>query len=93
MSSETRVRIVVFGLVQGVGFRYAAREFAAACGVSGWVRNLPDGSVEIESQGCPSDVARIAAWANRGPRGGVVERVVVDPRPPDSGETGFTIRR
>lgn len=46
-----RKRILVFGRVQGVGFRYRASHAAKAFGLTGWVRNNPDGSVEMELQG------------------------------------------
>ena len=89
----TRVRLVVLGVVQGVGFRYAAREAASECGVAGWVRNLADGSVEIVAQGSADGVARMTAWAERGPRHASVDRVVVDGEAPEDGLTGFEIRR
>jgi acylphosphatase len=93
MDAETSVRLVVVGLVQGVGFRYAARQAAEECGVVGWVRNLPDGSVEIVAQGTPAAVARMTSWAERGPRHASVERVRVDPLRATAGLAGFEIRR
>jgi acylphosphatase len=78
MAAATRVRLVVYGTVQGVGFRFAAREAASSCPVTGWVRNLPDGSVEIVAQGAAEAVARMTAWAQHGPRYASVERVQVD---------------
>jgi len=91
--NETRVRLVVLGVVQGVGFRYAARDAAGSCGVDGWVRNLPDGSVEIVAQGSADAVARMIAWAERGPRHAAVERVVVERETAEPGPSGFAIRR
>ena len=89
----TRVRLVVLGVVQGVGFRYAAREAASECGVTGWVRNLADGSVEIVAQGPAHAVERMTAWAERGPRHASVHRVVIDRGEPEDGLAGFEIRR
>ncbi len=52
MSPERR-RVLFFGRVQGVGFRYTAARLAPGFGVSGFVRNVCDGSVELEAQGDP----------------------------------------
>lgn len=93
MASERRVRLVVSGRVQGVGFRYAARDAAAENGVSGWVRNLPDGSVEIVAQGPASAVAAMTAWAYRGPRHASVDGVHVEDLDGTPGLSGFEIRR
>ena len=90
--SDARVRLVVHGTVQGVGFRYAAREAAAQCGVAGWVRNFADGSVEIVAQGSSAAVARMTAWAQAGPRYAEVHRVDVA-REEVTPLTGFDIRR
>jgi acylphosphatase len=90
---ETRIRLVVVGRVQRVGFRYAAREAASECGVAGWVRNLPDGSVEIVAQGPVEAVTRMTAWAERGPRHARVERVERAKEAPETGASGFEIRR
>ena len=58
MSLEGKVRkyIHVDGIVQGVGFRWFASRAAADCHLTGWVRNLGDGSVELEVQGFPEDL-------------------------------------
>lgn len=88
-----RVHLLVYGLVQGVGFRYAARDAASDFGVSGWVRNLPDGSVEIVAQGSVDAVAKMTAWAERGPRHAAVSRIEVERETPVAGLTGFDIRR
>jgi acylphosphatase len=89
----TCFRLVVHGRVQGVGFRFAACEAAAECSVTGWVRNLPDGSVEIVARGAADAVARMTIWAHRGPRHATVDRVDVETlaAPPES--ESFDIRR
>ena len=81
------------GRVQGVGFRYTAREAASECAVSGWVRNLPDGSVEIVAQGLPDAVARMREWARRGPRSAAVSGVHAEDLASDPELRGFEIRR
>jgi len=88
-----RVRLVVHGRVQGVGFRYAAREAAALCGVAGWVRNLSDGTVEIVAQGSAEAIEAMRLWAEEGPRHAAVERVLVDRLEPGDALSTFDIRR
>jgi acylphosphatase len=72
-------RLQITGLVQGVGFRYAMRHEAARLGVSGWVRNRGDGSVEALLQGTVEAVEALTAWARRGPPGSRVDQVNVFP--------------
>lgn len=93
MTAVTCIRLIVHGSVQGVGFRFAACQAAADCPVTGWVRNLPDGSVEIVAQGSPDAVARMTAWARRGPRHASVDRVEVTTHDESTPSDAFTIRR
>ena len=88
----TEVCVRVFGRVQGVGFRWHTRLEARALGVSGWVRNLDDGSVEARIEGELRAVDTLVQWMETGPSGAQVERVDVeaigpDPEPED-GSTG-----
>jgi len=75
------VRWEVLGRVQGVGFRWFVRQQARRWGVRGWVRNRPDGSVEIAASGSPEALDGLLAAVHRGPPGAeVVEaRTVRDP--------------
>jgi acylphosphatase len=75
------VRAVVAGRVQGVWFRESCRREAKRLDVTGWVRNLPDGRVEIEAQGHRAAVDGLVAWAHEGPRLAVVESVTVEAMP------------
>jgi len=61
------VRVVVTGRVQGVGFRYAALQQAKALGLTGWVRNRSDGSVEAWVEGSAADVDLMLQWLAQGP--------------------------
>ncbi|MBI4193777.1 MAG: acylphosphatase [Betaproteobacteria bacterium] len=65
----------IFGRVQGVGFRIYAGRKARELGVTGWIRNRLDGSVEAMVQGTPEAVDAMIAWARRGPRSAVVSEV------------------
>jgi acylphosphatase len=79
--------------VQGVSYRYSAVHEAARLGVTGWVRNTAAGSVELEVQGEPSAVDALLRWAETGPVGARVDRMVVASRPLDEGEVDFRVRR
>jgi len=68
----------IFGLVQGVGFRYHFAEQAQFLGITGWVRNRRGGSVEAMVAGAPEAVEAMLAWARRGPAAASVERVDVN---------------
>jgi len=71
----------ISGRVQGVGFRYSMSEEAERLGVTGWVRNRRDGTVEAVLDGAPDAVDAILAWARRGPRGASVTEVEVSEIP------------
>jgi acylphosphatase len=86
-----RRRVVVHGYVQGVFFRDTARRKAAALGVTGLVRNCPDGTVEAVFEGDPDSVEVLVDWCGRGPRGADVSRVEVHEERPE-GLTRFEVR-
>ena len=67
----------ISGRVQGVGFRYHTCRVAQELGITGWVRNRRDGSVEAMVSGAPDAVEKIIAWARRGPRHAVVTSVAI----------------
>jgi acylphosphatase len=72
-----RKRIVVHGFVQGVGFRFAVERVANSRGVSGWVRNCSDGTVEAVFEGEREEVEALVDFCRRGPRGAQVARIDV----------------
>ena len=88
-----RAHLLVSGRVQGVWFRGSMQEEARRIGVSGWVRNLPDGSVEAEVEGERAAVDALVAWARGGPPGAHVEAVGVDWIAPRGESGGFVVRR
>lgn len=71
-------RLLVEGRVQGVGFRDAMCEVAQVQGVRGWVRNRRDGAVEALVQGTDEAVARVVAWARRGPPAARIDRFDIE---------------
>jgi acylphosphatase len=87
-----RRRVIVRGRVQGVGFRYFTRSEAGRIEVNGFVRNVPDGTVEAEVQGDPDEVDRFVEVLRKGPPGSRVDRVDVTDVPSQEGEEGFEIR-
>ncbi|WP_395244375.1 acylphosphatase [Agromyces sp. MMS24-K17] len=87
-----RRRVVVSGLVQGVGYRYLARKHAQRLGVVGWVRNLPDGTVEAEIEGDEASVATMLRRLEAGPPGSQVTGLAVEEVAP-LGEAEFRIAR
>ncbi|MCD6428128.1 MAG: acylphosphatase [Desulfurococcales archaeon] len=72
-----RAHLRIYGLVQGVFFRSTMKHVAYRLGVTGWVRNLPDGSVEAVVEGPEDKVRKIIEWAHRGPPLARVEKVEV----------------
>jgi acylphosphatase len=83
-------RYVVSGRVQGVGFRFFVQEAAAREGLTGWVRNRPDRTVEIEAHGDAEAVLRFEMAVRRGPIGARIDDVLVEPAPP-AAHYGFSI--
>ena len=73
--SQTAAELRIRGMVQGVGFRWFARERARANGVSGWVRNNPDGTVSAYAEGDETAVRLFVEELREGPRGGAVSDV------------------
>ena len=70
-------KFLVFGRVQGVGFRYFTWQEAKKLGLKGSVRNRIDGSVEVIAQGDETQMADFEEWLNKGPKTAKVERVLV----------------
>ncbi|MBI5429462.1 MAG: acylphosphatase [Nitrosomonadales bacterium] len=88
-TSRKTLRLVIHGRVQGVFFRDSMRREALSLGVSGWVRNRSDGTVEASVQGETAAVDAIVHWVHRGPQYARVEQVDIAP---DAGSyTGFEV--
>lgn len=88
----TSVRFVVTGRVQGVGFRWFVRLRAQALGVGGWVRNRPDGAVEVVATGDDGALDALEASLREGPPAAAVSGVSRERTDHPSGSSGFEIR-
>lgn len=86
-----RAEVTVHGMVQGVFFRVETRDRARSLGLSGWVTNAPDGTVQAAFEGEDERVQSMVDWCGRGPSGARVEGVDVTWAEPE-GESGFTVR-
>jgi acylphosphatase len=84
-------RYIVRGRVQGVGFRYFTERAAAVEGISGWVRNRPDGCVEIEAEGDAEAVLRFESRIRTGPPVSRVDDVWVSETTPGGMGGGFRV--
>lgn len=90
--ADKAIRLTARGLVQGVGFRWSTRRSAEQTGTEGWVRNLPDGSVEVWVQGPAVAVEDMRRFLEQGPGGAVVSSVEVIDVEPDPALTGFEVK-
>ena len=87
-----RVGVLVTGRVQGVGYRYYTEDAANHFGLTGWVANRFDGSVELEAQGGEDVLTEFLARLRQGPPLSYVKEVLVNDLPATTGEKGFEIR-
>ena len=85
-------RYVIAGRVQGVGFRYFTEAIAAREGILGWVRNTPDGRVEVSAEGDSEALERFERKLRHGPPSARVERVDIDDLIPTGRESAFSIK-
>lgn len=85
------ISIKVTGKVQNVGFRFYTMKMAKQTGISGFVRNEPDGSVYIEAEGDPVDVETFIDWCRQGPQWARVDRLYVQEMPAMN-HKGFSVK-
>jgi acylphosphatase len=86
------VHVLVSGLVQGVNYRWFTLDTAASLGLTGWVRNLPDGRVEAEIEGDKETVDRMIEAMRRGPRVAQVTDLEVSEQPYQGKYQDFRVR-
>jgi acylphosphatase len=90
--TDRAIRCIVRGRVQGVYYRAAGAELAAALRLRGWIRNMPDGRVEAVAAGDAESLARFTAWLWQGPPAARVDSVQVEEWP-EAVVEGFSILR
>jgi len=86
------VRLIISGRVQGVCYRANTREMAAELGLSGWVRNCPDGKVEAVFEGTSEKVDMAISWCRQGPPSAMVTGLEIHHEEPEEDYTGFKIK-
>ncbi|MBU5614900.1 acylphosphatase [Geomonas azotofigens] len=89
---KVRASVIVQGRVQGVAFRHHTARTAQQLGVAGWVRNLPDGSVEACFEGEEKDVVAMVQWCRRGPELARVDELIEKLGEYTGEFTGFQVR-
>jgi acylphosphatase len=87
------VHLKIIGRVQGVYFRASTLEKAASLGLTGWVRNCDDGSVEVVAEGSRAKLEELIAWCRLGPAGARVSQVEVRWQSAENSLRGFSIKR
>ena len=75
---KTRVHLFISGAVQGVFFRDSAKQVAQSIGITGYVRNLQDGRVELVAEGELDSVDKLVQWCHKGPPAAIVESVTIE---------------
>ncbi len=88
---KSTIHCLISGRVQGVCYRACTQREARRLGVTGWVRNLPDGRVEVTASGPPAAVEEFRQWLQRGPPQAVVSEVTTNTAQ-DDGWTEFSVR-
>ena len=88
LGEERRVHCLVRGFVHGVYFRVSTQKEAMGLNLGGWVRNVPDGRVELEAQGPAVRVGQLIDWLHEGPARARVGEVFVSERVPEPGGAG-----
>jgi acylphosphatase len=87
-----RLRVRVTGVVQGVYFRASTAEQARRLGLTGWVRNTPEGQVELEAEGEEASVRALCEWCRRGPPAARVDKLDLEELAPSGADSSFRIR-
>jgi acylphosphatase len=89
---KSRIHIFVFGMVQGVFFRANTADTARHLGITGWVRNVPDGTVEVVAEGEKEALERLLEWCKKGPSAAEVSKLDFEWLESTGEFSGFRIR-
>jgi acylphosphatase len=87
-----RVHLIIKGVVQGVGFRHSTRMQASQLGLTGYVKNLPDGNVEVIAEGPSQAVNELLEWAKQGPPTAQVKQIDIDYEEANGEFTDFSVK-
>jgi acylphosphatase len=87
-----RVRAIISGRVQGVGYRAATATEARRLGITGWVKNRSDGAVELEAEGPEDKIAALLGWCEYGPPAAQVTKVATDDIKATGADREFAVR-
>jgi len=90
---KSRVRLKIAGRVQGVYYRASTVQLAQCLGLTGWVMNCPDGSVEAVAEGSRQKLEELIAWCHQGPDGARVAQVSVEWQVAQDAFREFSIKR
>jgi len=90
--AKTRAKVLIKGVVQGVNFRYYTRREAIRHNVTGWVSNLPDGSVAAIFEGEEEEVEAMVQWCRQGPPSAQVAELIIQPEDYRAEFQSFSIR-
>jgi acylphosphatase len=90
--AKSRSKVIVKGIVQGVNFRYYTQRQAIRYNITGWVRNLPDGSVAALFEGEDQDVEAMVQWCRHGPPSAQVTELIVQPEEYQGEFSSFSIK-
>lgn len=93
MADDKRIEARIHGRVQGVFYRANTRETAQSLGLTGWVKNRPDGTVELVAEGPTSKLEELVEWAHEGSPAARVDRVDVEWSDATGEFSGFRIER
>jgi acylphosphatase len=92
MKENARAHLYISGIVQGVFFRSNTRQVANSLNLTGWVRNLRDGRVEVIAEGTKNKIEQFIQWCHKGPRGASVDNVEINWENPTKEFKNFEIR-